>query len=126
MLETCSDGRNGGFAQRWISLRKFVFFPIIFLLAGCSGIQLNPQAQNVRLYIDSEPQSQCTFLGEAIGTYGNIWTFIFIPNEVLIESALNDIKNEAHQRGADTVYLMRNQLNFSSSVTLLGQMYRCR
>lgn len=99
---------------------------MLLALTGCSGIRLKPEAKNVRLYFDAVPGKECTFLGEAVGTEGNIFTFLFIPNDVLMQSAINDIKNEAEAKGADSVYLMRNQLNFSSSVTLLGQMYRCR
>lgn len=107
-------------------VRVLYLFVMLLLISGCSGIQLKPEAKTVRLYFDQTPPSQCTFVGEAVGTYGSIWTFIFIPNEVLVESAINDIKNEARENGADSVFLMQNQLNFSSSVTLLGQMYRCR
>lgn len=100
--------------------------PMLLLLGGCSVIQLKPEADQVRLHFDHDPAAECKFIGEAVGTHGNIVTFLFIPNDVLVESAINDIKNKAREHGADTVYLMRNQLNFSSSVTLLGQMYRCR
>ena len=100
--------------------------PMLFVLTACSNIQLKPEAQSVRLYFDRYPEERCRFIGEAVGTHGNIFTFLFISNEDLLESAINDIKNEAQAKGADSVFLMRNQLNFSSSVTILGQIYRCR
>lgn len=101
-----------------------VFLPTVMFL-GCSSIQLMPEAKNVRLYFEGTPDGQCRYLGEVVGIQGNIVTFLFISNEDLIKSASNDIKNEAYAHGADTVYLREQQLLFSSSVTLWGQMYRC-
>jgi len=105
--------------------RRSTLLTLLLVFGGCTNIQLKPEAKSVRLYFDREPEARCRFIGEAVGTYGNMFTFIFIANENLLESALNDLKNEAQRHGADSVYLMHHQLNFSSSVTLLGQMYRC-
>lgn len=106
-------------------LPRGILMTLLLLLGGCTNIQLKPEAQAVRLYFDREPETRCRFIGEAVGTHGNMFTFIFIANEDLLESAINDLKNEAQAHGADSVFLMHHQLNFSSSVTLLGQMYRC-
>ena len=108
--------------MRW---RYAVLLPILFFLTACSTVQLKPEAETVHLHFQEKPDSPCEFIGDVVGTHGNILTFLFISNEDLIKSAINDIKNEAHRSGADSVYLREQQLLFSSSVTLWGQMYRC-
>lgn len=109
--------------MRWI---KTGVLPVLLFLGGCSTIQLKPEAETVHLYFADKPDTQCAFIGDVVGTHGNIVTFLFIANEDLLISAINDIKNQAQQSGADSVYLRQQQLLFSSSVTLWGQMYRCR
>lgn len=108
--------------MRWTNI---ALLPLLFLLTACSTIQLKPEAQTVHLHFEDRPDEPCEFIGDVVGTHGNILTFLFIPNEDLIKSAINDIKNEAQRSGADSVYLRQQQLLFSSSVTLWGQMYRC-
>ena len=98
----------------------------LLFLSGCSSVQLKPEAETVHLYFQDKPDKECKFIGDVVGTHGNIVTFLFIANEDLLISAINDIKNEAQKNGADSVYLRQQQLLFSSSVTLWGQMYRCK
>jgi hypothetical protein len=96
-----------------------------WLLAGCSTIAVKAEAELIPVQFDLAAVSGCSYLGEVVGSEGHWYSAWLISNDVLTRAALNDLRNEAHARGADTIFVPGNTLVFSSSVTLLGQAYRC-
>jgi hypothetical protein len=96
------------------------------LLAGCATIRVKPEAERVAIHFTDEPVRGCTYLGEVVGSEGHWYSAWLIANERLTESALNDLRNKAHAKGADAVYVPSLSLLFRSSVTILGQAYGCR
>jgi len=99
---------------------------LLMLLGGCSDKKpVPPATDTVRIYFKQFPTENCTYLGEVIGSNGNMFTFLFIANEVLMKNALADLKANTALKGGNAVYLMEDQLSFASSVTLLGQAYSC-
>ena len=96
------------------------------LLAGCRTIRVKPEAEQVRITFDVEEVRHCACLGEVVGSEGSWYYAWLIPNEVLIMAAVNDLRNKAHARGADTVFVPYNTFLFATSVTILGQAYQCQ
>jgi hypothetical protein len=103
-----------------------IFSLFLFMLAGCSTAvhRLNKSAESVNIVFDEAEVEKCTSRGEVIGSEGHWYSFAFISNPLLTRGALNNIRNNAQGMGADTVYIWKN-LSFSTSVTFLGQAYKC-
>jgi len=96
------------------------------LLAGCRTIQVRPEAEPIPVHFDIEAVRGCTYLGEVVGSEGHWYTYLFLANERMTRAAVNDMRNKASARGADAVYVPALTLVFSTSVTILGQAFRCR
>ena len=95
------------------------------LLLGCETTELHSRSQDVRLTWDTPPNLQaCTEKGTVIGSEGTWYNFWFFSNKDLMDGALNDIKNQAAGRGANTIDLYPFP-PFDTSVTLMGNAYRC-
>lgn len=109
-------------------MKKILVCLFCLSLSSCSllsthGIQ--PGAGKVRLYEEYAVVEKCQFVQDIIGTEGHWYNHLFISNKTLIQAAVNDLKNQAKELGADTVLLHSNLL-FTSSVTLIGQAYNCK
>ena len=73
----------------------------------------------------TEFDQKCKKLGEVIGSEGRWFNYLFISNKLLTQGALDDIKNQAYKIGADKV-VVHKKLDFTTSVTILGQAYDCK
>jgi len=107
---------------------KFLLLSLsLGLLAGCANPTntMNPDAKFVHLRLDAQFNADhCQWLGEVTGSEGHWYSYIFFPNDVMVRGALNDIKNQAFDLGANTVYLVQPQ-DFISSFTVMGNAYTC-
>ena len=104
-------------------------------LAGCSAVNLESGAQQVRV-VTNEPQG-CEYLGEVTGSQGDFFTGAFTSNANLETGARNDMKNQAAKLGANTVQLLTNRAGQTGSmgqgsgsmeqtnVTYTGAAYKC-
>ena len=97
---------------------------ITMALASCAVATLNPGAGQVQIVTAAAKIDGCHYLGEVIGSEGHWYTFLFIANRTLMQAALDDMRNQAATKGADTV-LMTDPIPFNTSVTMLGIAYRC-
>jgi Domain of unknown function (DUF4156) len=134
------DMQRGGRIRKTINLMAYAYLEsrnsmtrltLLFccvMISSCSLIQTKqviPGAQTVRLYEDATSLvADCTFLGEIIGSEGHWYNYLFMSNKNLAQGAINDIKNEAWNLGANSVHAHINLL-FATSVTIVGQAYRC-
>lgn len=100
-------------------------FSILLLLGACANLPLEKEAAAVRIYFSPFEKTGCEYKGEVVGSDGNMLTFWFISNTDLVQGALNDLRNDAHHLGGDTVFILREQLSFTTSTTFLGSVYRC-
>ena len=115
-------------------MRIYLALSLAILLSACTDIiRTTDGSDQVRLYFMKnkadtaailELERGCTLIGEVIGSEGHWYTSLFINNTDQVQGAINDLKNNAHSMGANTVAVYDN-LAFSSSVTLLGQAYHC-
>lgn len=100
---------------------------LMFFLSSCSLLEIKkikPGDETVRLYSDEEKVKDCTFIDEVIGTQGHWYDFLFISNKNLTQGAINDLKSQARDIGANSVHIHTN-MAFQTSVTILGQAYKC-
>ena len=108
---------------------------MLVLLSSCTNIiRTSDDSDVVRLYflkhvLDksaiADLERDCTQIGEVIGSEGHWYTYLFISNTNLTQGALNDMKNKAHEMGANTVIVYNYISTFATSVTFLGQAYKC-
>lgn len=97
------------------------------LLTGCvsPATSLDESAQQVHLRMDASFDAyQCRWLGEVTGSEGHWFSYLFFANDLLVQGAMNDIKNRANQIGANTVYVVAPQ-DFTTSFTMMGSAYWC-
>ncbi|WP_375753135.1 DUF4156 domain-containing protein [Vibrio sp. HN007] len=108
---------------------KFTLILLLCLLtAGCTtpSVDLLPRADEVRVRMSSDIHlNECEWKGEAIGSEGHWYNFLFYNNDTLMEGALNDLKNNAHELGGNTVFLHAPHY-FRTSVTIMGTTYYCK
>jgi hypothetical protein len=117
-----------------------IIFPILviaLLSSACASyIELtNKNSKSVQLYFSLEPtindalltdfDQQCKSLGEVIGSEGRWYSYLFFSNRLMIQGALNDIRNRAYEIGANKVVVYKN-IDFMTSVTIVGQAYNCK
>jgi hypothetical protein len=110
---------------------SFLLFPVIIscvllLINSCAHVTLEPDAESVEILYSHTEQESCEYLGDVIGSDGNLMTYLFISNRNLTRGALNDIRNRARAIGGDTVYIIREHMGYTTSTTFLGSVYNCR
>lgn len=97
----------------------------LFALAGCSTVELKEEARHVRLVFNEPLVAKCSFQGDVVGSEGRWFNSWLIPNDTLSYAALNDLRNHARKLGGDTVFVPGVPNLFRTSVTIIGQAYRC-
>lgn len=100
------------------------------LTASCAAVQLHPDNEPVRLIFFNELNlskqlPECTYIAPVISSYGRWFNYLFISNTDMTQGAIDDMYNVANEIGANLVYI-NNNIDFTTSVTLLGQAYRCK
>ena len=97
--------------------------PLLFL--ACSTTPLKKEAESTRIFFGPEEVKDCEYLGDIIGSEGHWYSSWLTSNRNLAKGAMNDLKNQAQRLGADTIFIPTNLLLFKTSVTFIGQAYRC-
>lgn len=98
--------------------------------ASCVVIQPHADNKPVRLVFYNEinlvadKTSDCRYLGPVVSSDGHWYNYLFISNTNLTLGAISDMQNKANAMGANVIYINDN-IDFATSVTLLGQAYRC-
>ena len=95
------------------------------LLSGCSIARVKPGSEPIKISFDLEEVRHCTRIGEVVGSSGHWYDSWVIANDILTIGALNDLRNKSYALGADTVFVPNHALLFATSVTVLGQAFRC-
>jgi len=97
-------------------------------LSACSTASLSTEGAKVAASRNSAPPS-CAPAGYLTGKGGGTFGGAYISNEQLIEYALNDLRNQAAELGANYVQSDPPQLGSgngtTTSVTITGTAYRC-
>ncbi len=104
---------------------SFLVVSFLLVLNGCANISLEAEATSVKIYYALTERSTCDYLGDVVGSDGNMLTFWFMSNDKLTRGALNDIRNEAREIGGNTVFILRDQLQYTTSTTFVASVYHC-
>ena len=94
-------------------------------LSSCAHISLEDSAASVKVYYALAEKPNCDYIGDVIGSDGNLMTFLFISNVNLTRGALNNIRNNAMAMGGDTVVILHEQLLYTTTTTFVGSVYSC-
>jgi len=102
---------------------------ISIFITSCAPVQLHPDNNPVRLIFYNEVNltkvtPDCEYIGPIISSYGRWYNYLFISNTDLTNGAIDEMYNKANKVSANVVYI-NNNINFVTSVTLLGQAYNC-
>ncbi|CAM3996829.1 MULTISPECIES: DUF4156 domain-containing protein [Pseudoalteromonas] len=97
----------------------------LLILVGCSAHPLQPSAQDIDISFDTKKTTQhCQYKGLLVGSQGDIISYWFTADRDLVTGALNDLKNQTAQYGANTV-LLREQIELTTSATFIAEAYHC-
>ena len=96
------------------------------LLAGCTAVTpILPEATGVTVVFDNtETPQQCVPLETYVGSEGHWYSYWFISNYHLTTGAINQLRNHAAKLGGNRVELSP-AMDFETSVTFVGHLYRC-
>jgi len=110
-----------------------LFFLGLFLASCGSIVRTRDGAESVQLFFIETAdnnlhihmlESNCEFIGEVTGSEGHWYSDWFISSKLLVQGAMNDLKNNAYEKGGNIV-IVYHEFDFATSVTLLGQTYKC-
>jgi hypothetical protein len=114
-----------------MQVRSTIRLALLLTLAApvaCKTDKLKPEAANVAAG-RSAPGASCQSVGYITGKGGGTFGGEYISNESLIEYAMNDLRNQAAELGADYVQHDPPQLGSgdgtTTSVTITGTAYKC-
>lgn len=94
-------------------------------LVACQAMPLNNKAKTISLVFDRKQLNACQAKGEVIGSQGDLVRYWITSDEALLQGAINDLKNKTVQLGGSHI-LLHEQVDFSTSATLLGEVYLCQ
>lgn len=114
--------------MRILSSTALVFLACT-VITSCAPVQLHPDNKPVRLVFYNELKlsqfvPECQYIGPVVSSYGRWYNYLFISNTKLTQGAIDDMYNKANEVNANVVYI-NNNIDFVTSVTLLGQAYNC-
>jgi len=128
------------FARRRINLKTHILDTLTLLafviMIGCSATEVKPGAERIVVTHQPAPRG-CRFVGNIVGEQGGSFTGKWTSNKNLQVGALNDMKNKAHEMGANYVVLENTNAGNTTSgsawgmsggqtdVTHMGTAYRC-
>ncbi|MEZ8190448.1 DUF4156 domain-containing protein [Vibrio sp. 1F279] len=108
--------------------KELVALAMTGILVGCTTPTTVPHNKSDQVQMDYHGLidiNECEYKGEVTGSEGHWYSYLFYPNDTLIQGAMNELKSNAIGLGADTVIFTLPQ-DFATSVTMLGTAYRCR
>ncbi|CAK1995710.1 DUF4156 domain-containing protein [Vibrio crassostreae] len=108
--------------------KELVALIISGALLGCTTPTSMPHSEADKVQMDYHGLiniDQCEYKGEVTGSEGHWYSYLFFPNDTLIQGAMNELKSNTIELGADTVIFTLPQ-DFSTSVTMLGTAYLCK
>lgn len=110
------------------ALRTFALVVLAASSIACSVHTLDAEAEKVQVS-QNPPPAGCTRLDFLTGHSGGPLGGAFVPNDDLIDWAMDDLRNQAAQRGATYVQYDTPQMGDSdgttTTVTITGTAHRC-
>ena len=113
--------------MKFFNIKTSLFALTCLAVSSCSLLdthQVKDNTRSIKVISNYEQIKNCRYITELVGSEGRWYTFFFITNTELTHASINDLKNQASEVGADTVYI-ESHMGFGTSVTFLGQAYNC-
>lgn len=119
-----------------VVVRTVLSLSLVALLAGCAATALRPGAERIIVTKKEAPKS-CKFLGAVMGEQGGSFAGAYTSNANLAQGALNNMRNNALELGANYVQLETDRAGQTgggsrygmhmgqTDVTMTGNAYRC-
>ena len=109
---------------------------VTFIFTGCSMKDLSAEGSNVEV-VHALPSKNCVNLGPVFAKGGGAIGGNWLPDEALMEYAVNDLRNKAAAKGATHVVIQGHQMGHSgggykgaggstSTATFTGIAYKCK
>jgi hypothetical protein len=99
------------------------------VLTGCAATQTTQQGAAVEVV--TQKPSGCRFIGEAVGSQGNVFSGEFTTDQNLLVGARNDLRNKASAMGGNVVQV-QDTLNSTHpnsrgaiKSTVVGSVFAC-
>ncbi|WP_144212572.1 DUF4156 domain-containing protein [Shewanella donghaensis] len=99
-------------------------------LLACLGLTAcvstaNQNSESVAILWEGQGEmGLCQLKGNIIGSQGHWYDYLFISNKDLTQGAINQLRNDALERDANTIYLFKPKA-FATSVTIMANVYDC-
>lgn len=128
--------------QQRIQMKKLGLIFAMTSLTACTAIQLLPQAAHI-IATPNVPSESCHYVGQVVGSQGNLFTGSWTSKQNLEIGAMNDIRNQASKMGANYVQIINSyggeadinpqkdesrrfiKSTSTTHATLIGNAYRC-
>lgn len=115
--------------HRWlVGVSSIMVSGALLGVSGCRTADLSKGAQSVSAGRNPPPQT-CKSLGYLTGRGGGTFGGAYITNDKLVEYALNDLRNQAAELGANYVQhdppAMGSGDGTTTTVTVTGTAYQC-
>jgi hypothetical protein len=91
----------------------------LFFLMGCAATQLKPGAERIILSKNAAPKG-CKFVAALVGNQGGSFAGGWTSNKNLAQGAMNDIRNQALEAGANYVQLETDRAGSTGSGSISG------
>lgn len=108
--------------------KELIALAMSSMLLGCTTPTSTPHSEAANVQMDYHGViniDKCQYKGEVTGSEGHWYSYLFYPNDTLIQGAMNELKSNTIELGADTVIFTLPQ-DFATSVTMLGTAYLCK
>ena len=109
-------------------IKELIALAMSSVLLGCTTPTSTPHSEAANVQMDYHGViniDKCQYKGEVTGSEGHWYSYLFYPNDTLIQGAMNELKSNTIELGADTVIFTLPQ-DFATSVTMLGTAYLCK
>ena len=101
-------------------MKYFSFLALLFLLSGCVTSIMEEATQIKLISLEEKSESNCSFISLVYG--GAFWGNDTGDN---MESSMNEVMNEAYQKGANAVYV--KAMNSTSTGTgVVAEALNCK
>lgn len=97
---------------------------LLAALSGCITFP-TPESEQVKvIWDDINFIEKCEYKSTVYGSEGHFYDYWLHADKNMVWGALNQMRIETAKRGGNVLYLY-SSLSFSSSVTMMGNVYYC-
>lgn len=95
-------------------MNRYLTVLAVLLIAGCAAKEIRPGAEKIIVSRQAAPKT-CKFKGQVMGEQGGSFTGGWTSNKNLAQGAMNDMRNQALDLGANYVVLEESKAGSTMS-----------